>query len=239
MIKNRIVAAIAALVLAVVGTVLVVNYVVGADRRALEGVETVDVLVVTSPVPAGTPANELDGFVDLRAVPARVVPSDAVSNVSELGDSVAAVALVPGEQVLLSRFVDPADLGDGSGVELPEGTQQVSIALDAARAGGGSLVAGDTVGVYTSLISGPATGQPVTHLMLNSVLVTRVAGGPAADAEGTDATSGTVMVTLAVSAADAEKLVFATEFAAVWLSNQPGDADDSGTRELTSEGLFQ
>jgi pilus assembly protein CpaB len=38
-----------------------------------------------------------------------------------------------------------------------------------------------------------------------------------------------LLVTLALSAADAEKIVFAAEFGSIWLSHEPSTADESGT----------
>ena len=57
--KARLLGGIAALVVAIIGTVLLFNYVQGADKRALANTETEDVLVVKQEVPAGTPASQL------------------------------------------------------------------------------------------------------------------------------------------------------------------------------------
>ncbi|WCI08470.1 hypothetical protein PJ267_19735 [Arthrobacter sp. OVS8] len=53
--KSRLLAGIAALVLAIVGALLVVSYAQGADTRAVQGLDPVAVLVVKNAVPAGTP----------------------------------------------------------------------------------------------------------------------------------------------------------------------------------------
>ena len=59
MLKRRLVAAVLALVLAGAGGVLLLGYVKGADRRAMAGMETVNVLVVTALIPNGTSADAL------------------------------------------------------------------------------------------------------------------------------------------------------------------------------------
>ncbi|OMQ13922.1 hypothetical protein A7K94_0220275, partial [Modestobacter sp. VKM Ac-2676] len=69
--RRRLLAACAALVLALAGTVVLVAYVRGADTRALAGVQTVDVLVVDRLVPAGTAAPELAALIRQDQVPAR------------------------------------------------------------------------------------------------------------------------------------------------------------------------
>ena len=50
--RRRLLAACAALVLLVAGSLVLLAYVRGADARALAGARTVEVLVVDQPVPA-------------------------------------------------------------------------------------------------------------------------------------------------------------------------------------------
>ena len=60
--RERIVAALAAVVLAIVGTVGMVAYVNGAEERAASGELLADVFVVERRVPAGTSADRLADF---------------------------------------------------------------------------------------------------------------------------------------------------------------------------------
>ena len=90
-----------------------------------------------------------------------------------------------------------------------------------------------------SVCSSPSTAD--THLGLHDVLVSRVQGGleAAASEESSDEKTGPlpetgVMVTLAVSAADAEKVVYAAENGTVWLSDEPTDAVATGTSVATA-----
>ena len=46
-----------------------------------------------------------------------------------------------------------------------------------------------------------------------------------------------VMVTLAVSAANAEKIVYAAEHGTIWLSNEPTDAVAIGTPAITGTSV--
>lgn len=241
--KKRIIGAITALLMAVTGTVMVLSYVGGSNERAMAGARTVDVLVVGKDIPAGTPAEQLTGFVAPAQVPAKVVPAGAVSDLQELAGQVAAVALVPGEQVLAGRFARPADLKEAGTVDVPDGMQEVAISLEPPRVVGGKLQAGDTVGIFMSLEEGPDNEGPVSHLALHKVLVTDVQG-LAVPAEGTAEASApvpanNVLVTLAVSAVNAEEIVYAQEFGRIWLSKQPESAEESGTRILDKEGLYR
>ena len=167
-----------------------------------------------------------------------------MTNPATISGLVTTVDLVPGEQLLWSRFIDPAEEGTAD-IEVPEGMQEVSILLEPQRMVGGDITPGDTVGVFVSLGAGVyQIPVPVTHLTLHKVLVTSVQGLPTAvegeaapDASGVP--EGSLIVTLARPAPDAEKLVFGQEFGTIWLSKEPAGATEDGTRELTPEGIYR
>jgi pilus assembly protein CpaB len=238
--RRRLLAALAALVLAALGAVVLLAYVRGADARALAGVQTVDVLVVDRPVPEGTPGEELAELVRTERLPARAAVPGAVTDLGELAGRVATVDLQPGEQLLAARFAAPEDLSVPGTVAPPEGAAEVSLLLEPQRAVGGRLAAGDTVGVHLSL-----DGQ--TDVVLSRVLVTQVQGAPVAvaDGEATDtassggaAPSASLMVTLGLRPEAAEAVVFGMEHGTVWLSLEPEGVDTSGTEVLTPANVY-
>lgn len=253
--KARVLAAIAAVVLALLGTVVLTGYVSSADQRALQGAAAVQVYVVKAPIPAGTTADKLADLVTQQAVPAKAEAAGAVTALDKLAGKVAGVDLVPGEQLISSRFVDPASLKAKTAagqIDVPAGMQEVSILLDPQRVAGGALAAGDTVGVFISLdgtLNGTPPG-PVTHLTMQKVLVTAMQGAAVTPAPSTGSSdnsgstpstspTGTVMVTLARTGPDVEKIVFASEFGKIWLSKEPASADEGGTRKVTKDVVFQ
>jgi pilus assembly protein CpaB len=148
-VKSRLLGGIAALVLAVIGTVLLVVYVQGADNRAAQGLDPVNVLVVKEQVPAGTKAEDLNNYVELAAIPQSAVPEGALEGLGDQTGKVTSVALEPGEQLLTSRLVDPRELVPGT-VPVPDGMEEVTLLLSPERLLGGRIEAGDTVTVYTS-----------------------------------------------------------------------------------------
>lgn len=222
-----------AALLAVIGTIVLVSYVRGADERALDEEERVEVLVVKQAIAKGTAAADIRSSVEITQVPARLKAAGAVDSLDALDGRVAAVDLVPGEQVVTSRFISAAA---AAVADAPPGFLQVTIPIDAARALGGQLRAGDRVGVIASYTQ---DDLPTTHLVLHKVLVTKVRTG----ADGLEVRSiasgpapvGTLFVTLALTAPSVEKVVFAAEHGSVWLSLQPADAPESGTQVLNRQ----
>jgi pilus assembly protein CpaB len=243
-VRRRFLAAVAALLLLVVGTAILVAYVKGADARALAGARTVSVLVVDAPIPAGTRGEDVPGKVRTEAVPEKVAMPGRVTDLAALSGRVTTVDLQPGEQLLAGRFARPTDLRAPGTAAVPAGLQEVSVLLEPQRAVGGRLEAGDTVGVVVSL-GGQAGGQ--THMVLHKVLVTQIQGAPA-PAEGTKsaqtASSGaaaptqSLLVTVAVSAAQVEAVVFGAEHGTLWLTLEPKGAGVGDTSVVTSDNIY-
>jgi len=242
---RRLLAAFAALILLVVGTVVLLAYVRGADNRALAGVRTVDVLVADELIPEGTTADQLADLVRTEMVPAKTAVDGRVTDLDALAGRVATVDILPGEQLLAGRFVRPGDLEVPGTVDVPEGLQEVSVLLEPQRAVGGRIAAGDTVGVVVSLRF--EDGTSATHAVLHDVLVTQVQGAPApvettdepeTASSGTPVPSSSLMVTFAVSAAQAEAVVFGIEHGTLWLSLEPEGAQTGGTDIVTQGNIY-
>jgi pilus assembly protein CpaB len=253
--RRRVTGIVAALVLASLGTMLLVVYVQSARNEAVAGERMVDVLVVSDAIDKGTKVADIGDSVDTKQVPAKVRADGAVTDLGDLdGELVAAVDLVEGEQLVATRFVSRQQAARG---DLPEGLQEVTVPLEPARALGGRIAAGDTVGVFLSfdpfdIGNGGEKTANSTHLELHKVVVTRVqfddstSSGigssdedQAAGTEGTaDAPAGTFLVTLAVDGPSAEKVVFAAEHGFVWLSSEPLEADEGGTGIITRGNVY-
>jgi pilus assembly protein CpaB len=245
--KSRLLAGIAALVLAVVGAILVVSYAQGADARAVQGLEPVDVLVVAKPIPAGTSVEALQPFLATEKLPGKAVAPSAVKTLAGIAGKVTAVELLPGEQLVAERLIAPEELQTSGSVQIPAGLQEVSFQLEPQRVVGGRLAPGDHVGIFISLKNGGIEAKPekeTTQLTIHKVLVTAVqrapvatppaqpsADGATAPPEDTSLPTGSLLLTVAVNDVDAGKIVYASEFtdtASLWLSKEPLNAKDSG-----------
>jgi pilus assembly protein CpaB len=246
MVIRRLIAAIAAALLAGVGAVLLLSYVGTADLRAMAGMETVRVLVVEKPVAQGTTVEKLTGFVTAKTLPVKAVAPGTLSSLQPIKGRVTTTSLQPGEQLLASRFVDPALLVDPNEIKVPRGMQQVSLALESQRILGGELKPGATVGVFVSLAKDDKRPAQ-THLILQKVLVSKVqrASTSAQSNEGagvensTGLPEGSLMVTLAITAPSAEKIVFGAEHGKIWLSLEPANAIATGTRVVTEKSVYK
>ena len=295
--RRRIIVVAAAAVLALIGTLAIIAYVRDADDRARADVEFVEVLVVDEFVEAGSDADEIRSAVGVSLIPASAVVDNVVSDLEQLDGQVAAVDLLPGEQLLLARLIDEAvfDLGRPTLTSVPAGKHEVTISLDPERAIGGQVAPGDMVAVVGSftpfLISGradpdsdptdgpapvegvvsaesaavqsifdlpvlvdgvlrePGSSSPnSTHIFLHKVLVTRVQieelPQEQVDSDGNQldtgnlAPTGNLLITLALDAPDVERLVFTAEFGLIWLSYEPPDASEDGTRVLTRAEIY-
>lgn len=139
-----------AVVVALVGTMLLVGYVRSAEQRALEGEELVSVLVLTDHVPRGTPAAAIVDVVTLEMVPLKVRADGGVSDLTVLADLVTSTDLLPGEQVVVSRFVTAESLATTTRIEAPSNMLEVTVSLEPDRALGGGLLPGEFVAVIAS-----------------------------------------------------------------------------------------
>jgi pilus assembly protein CpaB len=254
--KRKIIGVLAALVLAGIGTAALVVYVESAKNEAVAAEALVDVYVVSDTIPKGTPVGEITQSVEVTEVPAKVLVDDAVTDLDDLDeDLVAVVDLAPGELLLSSRLVPAEDL---SRAQVPEGLQELTVALEPQRAVGGSIRAGETVGIVISFdpFDLPNDGQGgdqsektpnMTHHTFHKILVTSVQfdqneASPDESADGDDegddeaverAPNNQLLVTLALSSPQVEQVVFGAEFGHIWLTAENAQATEDGTRIVT------
>jgi pilus assembly protein CpaB len=238
------------MLLAALGTVMIVAYVKGADERARDGQQALRVFVVQKPIPPGTPSEQLGDRVALEDVVKANVAEGAVVTLDDMQGRVTSAALVPGEQLVKARFVDAsAYRAGGRGVTVPKGLLQTTIKLDAERAVGGLLTPGTEVAVATSFEDKNGWPEASTHVLLHHVLVTNVQVNQSSDSktfekdenaasDGSDAgpgkaPSGQILVTLALDVASVERVVFAAERGSIWLSIEPDDATTAGSQVVT------
>lgn len=251
--SRRLIAGLAAGLVALLGAILLITYVNSADERAMANLDPVEVLVASAPIAQGTPAEELPALVVVEEIPSTAVGPAPVLSMADLAGTVAATDIRAGEQILAGRFADPLDMQVFGGIPVPENYHQVTLPFDSARVVGGTVTPGDLVGVFITI-------GDRTHLVLDKILVSRVQGGLNPSAPGTPSTNegdgsvpaaasndpaaapihdGGAMVTMVVTARDAETLVFAAENGSIWLSIVDPDTPTGGTRIVEPGNVYE
>lgn len=149
--SRRIIAVIAAVVLATVGTTAVFAYVRGADARAIAGQQVENVFITEKVVPAGTTLKAAleSGLLVKETVAQKGVPAGALEKVNaDNGALVAITDLAAGEVVLASRFGKEETAT--TAVEIPKGKMAVTVELADPQRVAPFLRAGNEIALFTS-----------------------------------------------------------------------------------------
>jgi pilus assembly protein CpaB len=236
--QSRVLAILIAVVLALVATAALVVYVNGADRRAIAGQEPEQVWVAVKPIPAGTTGLNAKntGLIDLVAMPSRNAATNAVRSLNQIQNKVAAVNIVPEEQLLLSRWVGPEEFGGRGLLPIPREHQAVSVGVELTRQVAGFVTPGDLVSLVVSMSRDGQGGEKVdtSQFLLENVQVLAVgttalsnasskgAGGRVNQGKGSQTLTA---ITLAVEDGDVPRVVYAAEYGSIYLTLMPPDAD--------------
>lgn len=233
--KRRLLITLLALVLAVIGTSGVLAYIKRADERAIAGMQAVNVLVAQKKIPSGTTASTAlrEGLLSSQKLPASSVPADALASISPAQSALAFSAdVAPGQLLLRPMLVVPTHVTGG--LAIPPGDVAVAVHFCVPEAVAGDIQAGAQIAVFDTVVSnasqvndqgacqGPheENGNARTRLVLPRVTVLSVgasasaantaSGGSAVSAVTGQQSSG-MLLTVAVSQADAEQLIQITE----------------------------
>jgi pilus assembly protein CpaB len=234
--KSRVLTICAALLLAVLGTGGVLVYVHGADSRAVAGMKAVTVLVAQQRIPGGTSALDAQqaGLLGSETLPAKSVPSNALRAITGgLGSLVMSSDVKPGQVLLRPMLVSATEVK--SGLAIPKGMVAVSIQVCLTQAVAGNVQAGSEVAVFTTYATkginiqqdcagshqAQVSGTVHTRIVLPRALVVGVGvaaslqttsqGAVGQSSSSTSSQNSATMVTLAVSQADAERLILLQE----------------------------
>jgi pilus assembly protein CpaB len=233
---------LAAAVIGIAATYAAHGYVKQAAARAVAGQQAVTVMVAARAIPAGTAASTAERGGALRAeqFPAAAVPPGAVRSVTaKLGGLVTSHAVPSGEILLRASLVQAARTT--SGLNVPPGMVVVTVQFCLAQAVAGYVRSGSQVAVFgiTGTGAAPSCGSPHldgarTRLVLPRVQV--LAAGPApalaAPAQGISSAQqvqATLLLTLAVTRAQAAELIALTARGMPYLALLTPDSQASVT----------
>lgn len=252
---RRIVAILAAAVIALVGVTAVLLYARGADARAVASQQPANVYVVKSLVPSGTTLKDAvqSGLIIKTSVASKGVPLGALTGVDGGNGGLFALSdIQPGEYVLNDRFgVKPVGT---KAIEVPAGQVAVSISLsDPARVGtfltpGSHVVLFDSFDVVAAADSAATkveTGTQ-TRVLLDDVLVIAMGESsltPAATPTGEDGEAAAApvagaLLTVAVTPADAVRLVHGIQTGRLYAALRGTDAKVDLGKVVSGVSLF-
>ena len=138
---------IAALVVAALGTILIIVYVQSVKHDVYSDAEPVQVLVATQQVATGTTAADASGAgaFELQTLPQSAVAEGALPDISIIADQSALTTIFPGQQILAQMFGQPQSV---SGLSVAKGKIAMSVQLGDPERVAGFVVPGSDVTIF-------------------------------------------------------------------------------------------
>lgn len=251
--KSRLAMVLIAIILGLVAAYGVVVYVRSIKSQVQEQHKTVKVLVAEEDIPLGVEIKDITKkkLASFKEIPKKYVVSGAITSSQNIDGRVLAIPVNRGEQLTSDKF--KYDTQAGLSFAIPKDYVAISIAVDEVKGVSGMIKAGDSVAIIATF-SDSGGGQEkteMTKILLPKVRVLAV-GNTIAPTKGraeekksliSGGGSGQSMkqtVTLSLSPADAEKLVFAEEKGRVWLTLLPtSEVAPVSTAGQTIETVFK
>lgn len=254
--RTKIVILVVALALGGLAAVMAARYLTDARTEIVQKNEPIEVFVAQEDIPRGLSAEELiaNKLIIIEEVPARYVAAGAVSSERALEGHVLAQPLSAGEQITTGRFELPS--AAGLAYSIPADYIALSVPVDEVKGVSGLLKPGDHVTLFAHFEDGP-DGDALTRMLVSDTKVLAV-GATIRQVEDTTqeggsdggvlATSRTEdekelnarTVTIAVSPAVAEKIVFAEEEGEVWCALLPATGEEiKATDGRTLQTVFK
>ncbi len=213
---RRLALLIAAVLVAAVGTGLVFAYVKKADDRAIADQRPVTVLIAKSAIAAGTRVIDAAnaGSFQTQELPLSAVAPGALSSVDPVKEQVVLTTIFPGQQLLGAMF--GATAAADSSIAIPPGMLAVSFAFGDPQRVAGFVQPGSTVAVFVTRTAVENPKLRETRILLPKVTVIAVGPTtitpPANPSQANPEAQPRAMLTLALTQAQAEKLIFAQTF---------------------------
>jgi pilus assembly protein CpaB len=225
-------------VIAAVGTLLVFLYVRGADTRADQRYDAVQVLRVVKPIAAGetVEAAQSAGKIESSSVSKKDLLPDALTGTEPIAGKVATTNIYPGEQLISSKF---GATSAANGLAIPKGKIAISISLSDPSRVAGFVNPGDKVAIFLTQDDGSRLLLPnVTVIGAGTTTVTTTTTTTAQGAQSTEQLPKTLL-TLAVSQPEAEKVLLAQKLGELAFGLLNSDSVVAPSQGSTDTNLFR
>jgi pilus assembly protein CpaB len=242
--RRKVLLAVAA-VIAALGTLLVFLYVRGADTRADERYEAVQVLRVVKQIEPGetVEAAQAAGKFETSTVSQKDLLPEALTTTDGIQGKVAVSTIYPHEQLTSSKF---GNTGAANGLTIPKGKIAISVNLtDPARVAG-FVNPGDKVAIFMSGAAGGSEGGSFARLLLPNIQVigagtTTMVSTTTTDPEGVATTDQLpkTLLTVAVTQAEAERVLYASSNGELSFGLLNNDSKAAPSKGVTDSNLFK
>jgi pilus assembly protein CpaB len=231
--RRRVLIVLAALLLAGLSAVSVALYARGADRRAVADRQPVWVLLADQRIPAGTTGAQIRvrKLATRVQMPAETVPDGTLRDLDASLDSLRLNAdLAPKQLLMRGQFSTGINTVQGAGV--PDGKLAVSVEVTMAPGVAEKVAGGDRVTVFVTYPKDLRASEQKTRILLPAATVISIVVGTPTPSDVTPSPSPTPTktrsstneqqqsypATLAVSPADAVRLVHAAQTGLIYLA---------------------
>jgi len=185
----------------------------------------VSVLVADKPIPAGTLGTNVvaQGLIKAKTIDPGAKPATAITDPAQLAGKTVTLGVSQGEILTLDQF-QTAQTRIGT-LKIPDGKTALAVQLANVPGVAGFAGAGDRINIYGVIKAGSDPKNPagMAHLIMQNTEVLNVNGTALAAAQGQPA--GTALLyLLAVSPAEAERLIYLSTFESLYFSLVSKDA---------------
>lgn len=242
---SRAVALAGAIGLGGIATVGILGYIGSIESRALRGQESVSAFVAKGVIPQGTAGQVAisQGLIVRQPIPRAMLAEGSITSLDQVKDRVAAVNILKGEQILSARFVEAGAKGV---LPIQADRQAVSVELGIPPGVAGFVRPGDRVSIIAHLDAGPG-GEARVQYLLQGIEVLAIGQRSVLEGDdrqqqqgglGAQSQQQRVLMTLSLTPAEAEKLVFALFKGQVYFTLLPPEQQPVSTPGRTRENAF-
>jgi pilus assembly protein CpaB len=259
--NRRVLILVIAVALAGLTAFLTFHYANTADERAFEGAELVEVFMVKKDIPKGYEGGKAldEGYIGKESIPRKFFPAKAITNPQRLRGQVALAAMSAGVPVVEGNFVEPRVAQESFAARLGKDQQAVTLSVSDVQAVARLVVPGDRVNLMLTMDKESAPGAPgapaatgkETRFVIQNVQVLAVgnsttlqpgeaapSGEPQPLQAGVAKTADSGLMTFAVPAIDAERVVHASQIGSIHLTLVPPDYSPAPVPPVNNGNLF-
>jgi len=247
--NRRVLILVIAVALAGLTAFLTFHYANSADERAFKGQQLVSVYLVKKDIPKGFSGSQAleGGYIARDSIPRKYLPAKALTDVQSLKGQVAVANLSAGLPVVEGNFVSPGVASESFAGQLEPGMQAVTLSVSDVQGVARLVVPGDHVNLM--LTTDKQNGEKETQFVLQDVKVLAVGNttsiqpgenAPQATqlAAGQAKTVDSGLMTFAVAAIDAERVVNASEVGSIHLTLVPDGFTPAPVPPVNHGNLF-